>query len=188
MRVPRTTRWFALAVVVAFVIAPVVWAQEMGRFRTRVSPHVAGVFIEGKYYGNASMFASADRAITLKPGVYNVELVDPRYETLNVRVTIEAGEVSTLRRRMTPAMYEVGGPLGELRVDDFENAAVYLNGKYYGNSDEFQTFGSVLLIKAGKYHLKVAPADGSPGREADIEIQPDMTLVVGQEKPSSYER
>ena len=51
---------------------------EVGKFRTRVSPHVAGVFIEGKYYGTAAMFGNAGGAIELAPGVYNVELIDPR--------------------------------------------------------------------------------------------------------------
>lgn len=197
----KSTSWAAriggVSLAVAFVVmaalvfsTPVsaVQDEDMGYFRARVSPHVAGVFIEGKYYGNVSMFATRDRAIPLKAGVYNVELRDPRYKPLRAKVTIEAGMTSTLRRVMEPLTYDTKGPFGELRTEDFGNAAIYLNGKYYANSTELQPpFGRSLLVKPGNYHLKIEPADGSIGREADIEIRADMTLIVGREKIGSYE-
>lgn len=194
MRVERY-RGFVLAGVLALAglaASPAALAvegdEEPGLFRTRVSPHVAGVFIEGEYHGTAAMFATHDRAIELAPGTYDVELVDPRFKTLRAKVTIESGKTSTLRRAMEPRQYSMRGPLGELRTEDFGNAAVYLNDKYYGNTMEFQgPFARTLLLPPGEYRLKIAPADGSMGRETDVEIRPDMTLVVGREKMKSYE-
>jgi len=156
--------------------------QEPGHFRTRVSPHLAGVFVEGKYHGAAYMFARHDDAIELAPGVYNVELVDPRYKKLQAKVTIESGQTSTLRRAMEPLEYEVKGPLGELRVDGFGNAAVYLDGKYYANAKEFGALGRTLLLRPGTYRLEIKPADGSVGRTENIEIRPDMMLTVGRQQ------
>jgi hypothetical protein len=181
----------ALCALLALASASTAFAvenEEMGHFRTRVSPHVAGVFINGKYYGTAAMFAPQDRAIALKPGVYDVELQDPRYKTLRAKVTVEAGKTSTLRRAMEHLSFDVKGPFGELRTTNFPNAAIYLNGKYYANTDEMQMlFGRSLLLKPGKYHLKIEPADGTVGRQAEIEIKADMTLIVGREKMSSFE-
>ena len=162
--------------------AAAVEGQEPGYFRTRISPHVAGVFINGKYYGTAAMFGHQDDAIELMPGVYDVELVDPRYKTLQAKVTVESGLTSTLRRAMEPLQYETKGPLGELRTDDFGNAAIYLDGKYYANTKELQALGRSLLLRPGKYHLEIEPADGTIGREEDIEIRADMTLIVGRQK------
>ncbi len=161
--------------------------SDPGYFRTRVSPHVAGVFIEGKYYGTAAMFGTHEAAIELAPGVYQVELVDPRYKPLRARVVIEPGLTSTLRRAMEPLKYDTKGPYGELRTDDFGNAAVYLDGKYYANAKELQSLGRSLLLRPGKYHLKIAPADGTIGREEDVDIRADMTLIVGRQKMTSYE-
>ena len=177
----------ALAVAVAAAAEPAGEGDQVGHFRTRVSPHVAGVFVEGKYYGTAAMFGNQDRAIELEPGSYDVELRDPRYEILRAKVTIEAGKTSTLRQMMKPLQYETKGPFGELKIDDFGNAAVYLDGKYYGNAKELGAIGHSLLLRPGKYRLKIEPADGTMGREEEVDIRGDMTLAVGRQKMRSYE-
>jgi len=188
----RTATTIAAFTVLALLFAPAALAvqdEEMGHFRTRISPHTAGVFIGGDYQGTAAMFGFREQAIALEPGVYDVELQHPRYKPLKAKVTIEAGKTSTLRRAMEPLSLNIKGPFGELRADDFDNAALYLNGKYYANTNELKApFGRTLLIKPGKYELEISPADGSVGRTEQIEIRADMTLIVGREKMPTYEQ
>ena len=61
-----------LAAVLLVVPAIVAQDDDVGYLRTRISPSVAGVFIDGKYYGTAAMFGFTDKAIPLKPGDYTV--------------------------------------------------------------------------------------------------------------------
>ncbi len=172
----------AIAVLAAVSLAalPALAQEQVGYFRTRIDPHVAGVFIDGKYYGTAAMFGHRAAAIKLAPGSYKVEIVDPRYQTIEAKVEIKAGQTSTLRMAMKPISRETEGPFGELITEGFGNAAVYLNGKYYANTAELSTPGQSLLLKPGEYTMKIVPVGGGPGKEEKIQINADETLVISK--------
>ena len=152
--------------------------EKVGYFRTRLSPHYAGVFIEGKYRGTVAMFGHRDAAIRLEPGTYNVEIVDPRYKTLKAKVRIGAGETATLRRSLEPLDLDTEGPFGELASDGFGNAAVYLNGKYYANTRDLQSLFYGLLLRPGEYDMKIVSVEGEVLREEKIKVNADETLVI----------
>lgn len=162
-----------LTVLLACAVAGAM-AQEAkkGSLRTRVEPSDAGVFVNGKYYGSANMFVFRARPLELPPGTYDVELVDPRCKTLKVRAEIKAGMMTTIRHSMECAA-KVPGPFGELATEGFGNSAIYLNGKYYGNTSD-----AGILIGPGTYDLKIAPVDGSEGREGKVTINADETLLL----------
>jgi hypothetical protein len=169
------------AVLAAALIAPSAGAaEEVGYFRTRIDPSVAGVFINGEYRGTAAMFGFKDRAIELTPGVYNVEIVDPRYVTIEAKVTITAGDYTVLRKRMKPAAVDSEGPFGELITEGFGNGAVYLDGKYYANTAELASPVRTLLLRPGTYKLKIVPVDGEVVREEEITINVDEALILNK--------
>lgn len=171
----------ALMVLLAVLLVTAVAAQEnVGYFRTRIDPHVAGVFINGKYYGTAAMFGHKQTAIKLPPGKYEVEVVDPRYKTLKATVQIEAGKWSVLRHSLKPLSAKATGPFGELITEGFGNAAVYLNGKYYANSQELDTPGQSLLLPPGAYDMKIVDPAGTTLKQQKIEINADETLVISK--------
>lgn len=174
-------------VLAAALLVPVSGLQaqkkDVGYLRTRVDPHVAGVFVNGKYYGTVAMFGHRQRMIELAPGTYDVEIVDPRYKSLKVKAGIKAGETTTIRHSLEPLGPVPSGPFGELITEGFGNAAVYLEGKYYGNTAEFSTPGQSLLMKPGNYTMKIVPADGSAPREEKITLNADETLVISKTGP-----
>ena len=170
----------SLLLAVSLVGVPQAIGQDgdVGHLRTRISPAVAGVFVDGEYYGTAAMFGSLDGAIGLKPGNYTVKIVDPRYRTLEAKITIKKGEYTTVRQKLTPVSYEPEGPLGELKAHGFGNAAVYLNGKYYANTKELQASLRTLLLKPGTYQLKIVGVDGKTDHDEKVKINADEVLVV----------
>jgi hypothetical protein len=116
MKIVRTSQIVAtvlLAIFIAVSTAAFAQAAEVGHLRTRIDPHVAGVFVDGKYHGTASMYGHRERMIALAPGSYKVELKDPRYKTLVANVKIEAGKVSTVRLYMEPLPKKPDTEFGE---------------------------------------------------------------------------
>jgi hypothetical protein len=162
--------------------------ETVGYLRTRIDPHEAGVFVNGKYYGTAAMFGHRERMIKLVPGAYKVEVKDPRYKTLVVQAKIEAGKTSTIRESMESLGIKAEGSLGELTTDGFPNAAIYINGEYYANTLELQNPAYSLLLPAGDYDIKIVPVDGETVREEKITIKADETLVVYQGGSSAPRR
>lgn len=154
--------------------------KKMGYLRTKVDPWVAGVFVDGDYKGTAAMFGSRERMIELKPGVYTVKLVDPRYKTREIKVEIEAGLPSTIRTSMVPLGREPKPPFGELVTEGFGNSAIYLNGDYYANTSEISGEGRALLLKPDTYKMKIVSADEEFVREENIVINADETLILSR--------
>ncbi|MCP5116712.1 MAG: PEGA domain-containing protein [bacterium] len=155
-------------------------AQSVGYLRTKIDPHVAGVIVDGKYRGTAAMFGHRSRMLELTPGEHDVEIIDPRYRTLKVKVKIEAGKTVNIRRTLEPAGKPPMGPFGELITEGFGNAAVYLDGKYHGNTIEFGTPGQSLLLKPATYSMKIVPVSGGSAREEKIVINADEALVLSK--------
>ena len=181
MKFNWTSKIVATVLFAAFVAVSIqvsAQAAEVGHLRTRIEPHVAGVFVNGKYYGTAAMYGHRQRMIALAPGSYKVELKDPRYKTLVANVKIEAGKVSTVRQFMEPLPKPPDTEFGELTADGFGNAAIYVNGAYYANAAELQTPGYTLLLAPAEYTIKIVPVEGEAVREEKVKIVADETLVI----------
>ena len=153
-----------------------------GTLRTRVDPRVAGVFINGKYYGTAAMSSHHQAAIKLEEGNYTVKLVDPQHEDMTIDVGITAGKETTIRQRMKSLNLPPRKNLGELETSNWGNSAIYLNGKYYANSNELDNPAYSLLLDPGEYTVKIVPVDGGKGREDKIKINTGETLVLTKGK------
>lgn len=181
MKIVRTSQIVATVLSTIFLaVSTVVFVQaaEVGHLRTRIDPHVAGVFVNGKYYGTSAMYGHRERMIALAPGSYKVELKDPRHKTLVANVKIEAGKVSTVRQYMEPLPKKPETALGELTTDGFGNAAIYINGDYYANTAELQTPGYSLLLAPAEYNVKIVPVEGESVREEKVKIVEDETIVI----------
>ncbi len=164
----------SLTLLLAGAMAGTAAQEKKGSLRTLISPMDVGVFVNGKYYGSAKMFVFRSNPLELPPGTYDVELVDPRCKTLKVKAEIKAGLTTTIRHSMECST-KVEGPFGELATEGYGNAAIYLNGQYYGNSSD-----AGILIAPGSYDLKIVPVDGSQGREEKITINVEETLILSK--------
>jgi hypothetical protein len=142
----------------------------------KVNPGRAGVFVDGKYLGPAANFRIA-RKYSVAAGEHEVRFVDPRYQDVIMKVTIEAGKRKELRATLTPVPL-AQPPFGRLRtIHEDKFAAVYVNERYYGHVDEFSNFGQGLLLNPGTYEVKIVPHQGTP-IATRVTIEADKTVIV----------
>ena len=152
-------------------------AQDMGRLETNIKPDVTGVFVDGEYKGTSSEFRSHATAIQLTAGDHEVRFVDPRNRELRRTVNIPAGLTVTLHGAMTP-LEVAQPPFGMLKTKKAGRAAVYLDGRYHGQADEFNGPGQGMLLKTGNYDLRIEPVSGGTPHEEKIMIEAGRTKVV----------
>jgi hypothetical protein len=151
-------------------------AQQTGTLKAKVDPGRAGVFVDGKYLGPASNFGMT-RTYTVAVGEHELKLVDPRYQEVVTKVTIEAGKRSVVTQKMT-ALPIPKPPFGTIRTHSADKyAAVYINGKYYGHNDEFDNFAQGLLLPPGQYEVRIEPASGAPVVK-NVTVVADKTVIV----------
>jgi hypothetical protein len=156
---------------------PVLCQQNTGYLKTKVNPGRAGVFVDGKYVGPAANFGIG-RKYTVAPGEHEVRLLEPRYEDVVTKVSIQAGKTTTLSQDMK-ALPPAKPPFGRLRTIGGDNfAAVYVNGKFMGHVDEFDNSLQGLLLNPGTYAVKVVPVSGGEGHEEQVKIEADKTSIV----------
>jgi len=92
---------------------------------------------------------------------------------LTAKVTIEAGKTAVLKEKLTPVPL-AKPPFGTIRTHSADKyAAVYINGKYYGHSDEFDNFAQGLLLPPGQYEVRIEPTNGTP-------VVKTVTVVANQ--------
>lgn len=157
--------------------AVVCLAADNGKLKTEVNPGRAGVFVDGKYVGPAANF-KVGRTYELAPGTHDVKLVDPRFETIDTKVTITAGKKTVLKETMKPV--EVAKPpFGKLRTENPDHfAAVYVNGAFVGHVDEFSNPFQTLELNPGKYEVKIVPVNGQNPVTQTVTIEKDKTTLV----------
>jgi len=175
MRISSLIHVAALSIAVAGV--PVVAQQGSGYLKTKVDPGRAGVFVDGKYVGPAGNFGIS-RKYTVAAGEHEVRLLEPRYEDIVTRITIQPGKTAELTQTMK-ALPLAKPPFGCLRIaapDKFE--AVYVNGKFMGHAGEFNNSMQGLLLNPGEYTVKVVPVSGGEGHEEKVKIEAEKTIFV----------
>jgi hypothetical protein len=152
-----------------------------GYIKTSVNPGRAGVFIDGKYVGPAANFKVA-RKYPVSPGEHEVKLVEPRYEEITTKVTVQSGKTTKVSQTMK-ALPPPKPPFGRVRtISDDKFAAVYANDKYMGHADEFSNSSQGLLLPPGEYTIKIVPASGGAGTEEKVNVQANQIVVVGGKK------
>ncbi len=167
-----------ILVVAALVCLPLA-AQQAGNGYLKVKAHPgrAGVFIDGKYLGPAANFGMA-RTYSLAAGEHELKLDEPRYESYTTKINVAAGKKTVVSQDLK-ALPVPKPPFGTLRVKSPDKyAAVYLNGKFMGHSDEFNNGSQGLLLPPGEYDLKVEPTGGGSGTQEKIKIEANQTTVV----------
>jgi len=149
----------------------------MGSLKTDVIPGRAGVFVDGKYLGPAKNFKVA-QTYTLTPGEHEVKLVDPRYQDIVKKVTIEAGKKTVLHETMTELPVPKP-PFAYLRTENPDHfAAVYIYDHYMGHVDEFSNPGQKLALAPGTYEVKIVPRDGQNTITKTVTLKADETTIV----------
>ena len=152
-------------------------AQDMGRLKTIIKPDVAGVFVNGEYMGTSSEFRSRSTAIQLPAGEHEVRFVDPRNREVKHTVMIPAGLTVTLHGTLPP-LQVAQPPFGMLKTKNARRAAIYLNGRYHGQADEFNGPGQGMLLKAGEYDMRIESVSSGAPHEEKIMIASGRTTVV----------
>lgn len=172
-------RIVALAICSLIAFSVVVWAQNSGQLKTKVSPGRTGVFVDGKYLGPAANFRMA-RTYSVPAGEHELTLAEPRYKDFTTKITIQAGKTLVFQHNMDP-LPAPKPPFGRLRVTQGSSGkfgAVYLNGKYMGHIDEFSNFAQGLLINPGEYELKIAAVGGGQDHVEKITIKEGQTTTI----------
>jgi hypothetical protein len=165
------------ALLIAVTCIPVVAQQNTGYLKTNVNPGRAGVFIDGKYVGPAGNFG-VGRKYTVAAGEHEVKLVEPRYEDVVTKVTVQAGKTTKLAQTMKelPLAKPPFGTLRTISPDKFE--AVYVNGKFMGHAGEFNNSVQGLQLNPGSYAVKIVPVAGGEGHEEQVKIEADKVTIV----------
>ncbi len=163
-----------LAATLVFPLLP--QDSSLGSLCVKANPGRAGVFVDGKYLGPAANFRVA-RTYPVAAGEHEVKLIDPRYEELTTRVTIQAGKKTTISETLK-AIPLAQPPFGRLRTENPDKfAAVYVNDKFMGHVDEFSNPAQALLLPPGEYTVKIVPATGQPVTQT-TKIEANKTVIV----------
>jgi PEGA domain len=150
--------------------------QQMGSLSVKAHPGRAGVFVDGKYMGPAANFRVA-RTYPVAAGEHELKLVDPRYEEMTTKVTINPGKKTTIAEKLKE-LPPPKPPFGTVRTENPDKfAAVYINDKFMGHVDEFSNSSQGLLLNPGEYAVKIVPASGAPVTQS-IKVEADKTIVV----------
>ena len=167
--------WYSVLLAVA---APLLTAQQdsNGFLVSKVNPGRAGVFVDGKYLGPAANFRKA-RTYSVPAGEHEIRFVDPRYQDVVTKVTIDPGKKKELLVTMAPVAL-TQPPHGRLRTINADKfAAVYVNEHFCGHVDEFSNFHQGLLLNPGEYDVKIVPEKGAPISQK-VTIAANKTIVV----------
>ncbi|HEY1239259.1 MAG TPA: PEGA domain-containing protein [Bryobacteraceae bacterium] len=166
-----------LVLLTAFLGAPLLClAQETGTLCVKSHPGRAGVFVDGKYLGPAANFRVA-RTYSVPAGDHELKLVDPRYEELTAQVTVKPGKKTTMHETLKE-LPPPKPPFGRLRTESTDKfAAVYVNDRFMGHTDEFSNSSQGLLLNPGEYTVKIVPASGAPVTQT-VKVEKDKTVVV----------
>ena len=175
MRIASFVRNAVLLIAVTSI--PVVAQQNTGYLKTKVDPGRAGVFIDGKYVGPAGNFG-VGRKYAVAAGEHEVRLVEPRYEDVVTKVTVQAGKTAQLAQTMK-ALPPAKPPFGRLRTMSADKfAAVYVNGRFMGHAGEFNNSVQGLMLNPGAYTVKIVPVSGGEGHEEQVKIEADKVTIV----------
>jgi len=132
--------------------------------------------VDGKYLGPAANFRIA-RTYQVAAGEHELKLVDPRYEEVTTKVTIQSGKKTVISETLK-ALPAPKPPFGRLRTENSDKfAAVYINDKFMGHVDEFSNSAQGLLLPPGEYAVKIVPASGQPITQS-VKIETDKTVIV----------
>jgi len=166
-----------IAVLGVLVLLPTAaQSQSSGFLCVKANPGRAGVFVDGKYLGPAANFRIA-RTYQVAAGEHELKLVDPRYEEVTTKVTIQSGKKTVISETLK-ALPAPKPPFGRLRTENSDKfAAVYINDKFMGHVDEFSNSAQGLLLPPGEYAVKIVPASGQPITQS-VKIETDKTVIV----------
>jgi hypothetical protein len=150
--------------------------QGMGSLCVKANTGRAGLFVDGKYLGPAANFRVA-RTYVVPAGEHEVKLLDPRYEELTTKVTIQPGKKTTIQETLKELPVPKP-PFGKLRTESADKfAAVYVNDRFMGHVDEFSNHFQSLLLNPGEYTVKIVPANGQPITQT-VKIETGKTVLV----------
>lgn len=178
MRINRFARNAALLIAVSSL--PLA-GQNTGYLKTKVDPGRAGVFVDGKYIGPAGNFGIG-RKYSVASGEHEIRLLEPRYEEVVTRVTIQPGKTTKLAQTMK-ALPPAKPPFGILRtISPDKFAAVYVNDRFMGHAGEFNNPVQGLKLNPGDYKVKIVPPGATEGHEEQVKIETDKVTIVHSQK------
>jgi hypothetical protein len=165
-------RLFAVGILLSLPVL----AQQNGTLKAQVNPGRAGVFLDGKYLGPAANFRIA-RSYSVPAGEHELKLVEPRYQEITKKVSVQAGKTTVVKEKMQ-ALPLPQPPFGRVRTINADKfAPVYVNDKFYGHVDEFSNGSQGLLLPPGTYEIKIAPSSG-PAVVQKVTVEANKIAIV----------
>ncbi|HEY3441405.1 MAG TPA: PEGA domain-containing protein [Paludibaculum sp.] len=146
--------------------------DKSGFVQIKVTPPHAGVFVDGKYMGPSTLFATKEKAIRVAVGNHRVEVLEPYHETLVTDFQVTEGQYNEIAKELKANGKEPKNKVSAIVTEGFGEAAIYLDNEYFGHA------GRELRVKPGKFMLKLTSMDGTILREIKVELRNRETLVV----------
>ena len=176
--------WFPRAVVIAPPRVPPAGPPppqapvKVGYVDVNVLPREAYVYADGAYRGRAFEL-SGPSFLALKPGPHTVDLRSAGYGPQSFRIHVRPQRIMELAVTLKPlppetpepaepeATYEVDlEKTGSLVLNVVPaDAAVYVNGSFYGVASQFGENEGSMVLREGTYKVEVA----KPGYETRVE-------------------
>jgi len=170
-RVVMKSRLMLMAVAGAMAVMAQM-PDKSGFVQVKVTPAYAGVFVDGKYMGPSTLFASKEKAIRVGVGNHRVEVVEPYHETLVMDFQVTEGQYNEITKELKANGKAPRNKVSAIVTEGFGEAAIYLDNEYFGHA------GRELRVRPGKFMLKLTSMDGTILREIKVEIRDRETLVV----------
>ncbi len=173
--------WWPVPVILAPIPVPGVFVPPpppplgsrpyFGSVDTSVSPKDAQVIVDGEYRGIANTFDGVPAYLELSPGRHKIEFRKEGHESVSLIVSIVPNEIVSIDLALKE-IREAAGPTegktyqletegaGFVELDATPpDAAVYVDGSFYGIASQFREAGQKIMLRAGNHTIEI----GKPG-------------------------
>lgn len=173
--------WWPVPIILAPILAPGAFVPPapqvqaprpyFGSVDTNVSPKDAQVIVDGEHRGIANAFDGAPAFLELSPGRHKIEFQRDGYEPVALIVSIEPGEIVGIDLALKETREAAGPAAGKTYQLETEgtgyveldatpaDAAVYVDGSFFGIASQFQVAGHKIMLRAGNHTIEI----GKPG-------------------------
>lgn len=152
---------------------------QSGYLNLDVRPPDTEVLVNGEYRGMARDFYSAPGYLELLKGEYRITLRKKGYNPVSFIVRIIPGQLLTLDVTMDQTkepgkedrVYQLDiESTGHLEFDvSPPDAAVYIDGNFYGIASQFREDTNALVLRAGSHHIEIVrPGHSTYVRDINI--------------------
>jgi hypothetical protein len=169
--------------VVAILLIGVMCAQDRVQSELRFTAHskeekTAGVWVDGQYVGSVKELAG-DKKLMLLPGKHEIVVRQAWYNELVTEVILEPGKTHEVNVVLVKSpRLPTKDTTAELKIAATPSrAAVFVDGQYAGQVDEFDGVGKAMLLTPGQHRLHIALPGYLPF-DTIVDVRPQQKLKI----------